>query len=236
MFNGPVRMLRALPVVPVLLLAGCGVAGTQFHPGVAAQVGDQTITARHVNEVTTDYCTAIEKVTKGNPNSGSQETPMRYLAHDFASALVEKAAAEQLAGEYDVTPTPAYRSGLAQLEPQIAELDQGEKDAVREVIGARAYTDDVLTQIGQAELEDQGKGDATAEDQLAAGQDRLRAWVADHDVEINPRYAAVLGSSEQVDTDLSYPVGDDAKGGLAAQVDAGYTKGLPAHLVCLDYS
>lgn len=231
-----VRILRALTVVPVLLLAGCGVAGTEFHPGVAAQVGDETITTRHLDQVTSAYCTAIEKVTKGDPNSGNQQTPMRYLSHDFVGALVEKAAAEQLADDYDVQPTSSYKKDLAQLETQLTELDPDERDAVREVIGARAYSDDVLTQIGQVELEKQGKDDASADEQLAAGKDRLKQWVADHDVEVNPRYAAEFGNDAQVDTDLSYPVDDQAKAGLAAEVDPGYTSGLPAQLVCLDYS
>jgi peptidyl-prolyl cis-trans isomerase SurA len=231
-----VQIRRALPALPLVLLAGCGVAGTQFHPGVAAQVGDETITTRHVDEVTADYCTAIEKATKGDPNAGSQPTPMRYLSHDFAGALVDKAAAEQLAEEFGVDPTASYKEGLAQLEPQLADLDTDEQDAVREVIGARAYADDVLTQIGQIELEKQGKDDATAEDQLAAGQDELDQWVADHDVEINPRYAAELGNDAQVDTDLSYAVDKQATGGLSGEVDPDYTAGLPAHLVCLDYA
>ena len=64
-------MLRALPVLAsVVLLAGCGVAGTQFHPGIAAEVGDQTITTRHVDQVTDDYCKAVEKVSKGQPQAG----------------------------------------------------------------------------------------------------------------------------------------------------------------------
>jgi hypothetical protein len=231
-----VQIRRALPALPLVLLAGCGVAGTEFHPGVAAQVGDETLTTRHVDEVTADYCTAIEEVTKGDPNAGNQQTPMRYLAHDFATTLVEEAAAEQLAEEYDVEPSAAYKESLAQLEPQRADLDEEQQDAVREVIGARAYTDDVLAQIGRTELEDQGQDDATPEDQLAAGRERLNAWVADHDVEINPRYAVELGTVGQVDTDLSFAVDDQAKGGLAAEVDADYTSGLPAHLVCLDYS
>ncbi len=227
-------MLRALPVVvPVALLAGCGVAGTQFHPGVAAQVGDETITTRHVDQVTDNYCTAIEKVSEGQ-DTGGQQTPLRYLTHEFATSLIVKAAAEQLADEYDVEPTSSYKSALAQLEPQLAELDEDEKDAVREVIAAQSYTDDVLTQIGQLDLEDKGTDDATADDQLAAGQDLLRTWVADHDVEINPRYAIDFGTAEQVDTDLSYPVGSTAKNGLLPQADPDYTSALPDHLVCLD--
>ena len=227
-------MLRALPVVPsVALLAGCGVAGTQFHPGVAAQVGDETITTRHVDQVTDNYCTAVEKVSEGQDGAG-QQTPLRYLTHEFATALIVKAAAEQLADEYDVEPTATYRSDLAQLEPQLAELDEDEKDAVREVIGAQSYADDVLTQIGQIDLEDKGTAEATADDQLAAGRDLLRGWVADHDVEINPRYAIDFGTAEQVDTDLSYAVGSTAKNGLLPQADPDYTASLPDHLVCLD--
>jgi peptidyl-prolyl cis-trans isomerase SurA len=220
----------------VLVFAGCGVVGTQFHPGLAAQVGDETITTRHVDQVTANYCTALEKVTKGNTTGGSQQTPMRYLAHDFTSALVEKAAAEQLAAEYGVEPTSEYKKTLAQLEPQMTALDDDEKAAVREVVGAQSYTNDVLTQIGEIELKKQGKTGATSDDQLAAGQARLKQWVADHGVEINPRYGAELGTGDQVDTDLSYPLGTEAKGGLDKTVDPGYTASLPHQLVCLDYS
>jgi hypothetical protein len=231
-----VRVLRALPVLPILLLAGCGLAGTEFHPGVAAQVGDETLTTRHVDQVTSDYCAAIEKVTKGDPSGDNQPTPMRYLSHDFVGALVDQAATEQLAEEYGVEPTSTYKQNLAQLEPQLTGLEEDQKDAVREVIAARAYSDDVLTQIGQIELKKQGNDQASADDQLAAGRDRLKTWFADHDVQINPRYAAALGTDSQVDTDLSYAVGDEAKGGLKPEVDSAYTAGLPHQLVCLDYS
>jgi hypothetical protein len=233
-FNGSVRFLRALPVLPVVLLAGCGVAGTQFHPGVAAQVGDQTITTRHVDEVTDNYCTALETVTKGQSQQQVTQTPLRYFSHEFATALIVEAAAEQLADEYGVEPTSSVQSDLAQLEPQLSDLDEGEKDAVREVVGAQTYADDVLTQIGASSLEDQGKANAAAEDQLAEGRNLLRAWVDDHDVEINPKYGIEFGTPEQVDTDLSYALGKTAKAGLNAEPDDAYTSGLPDHLVCLD--
>ena len=131
-------------------------------------------------------------------------------------------------------PTSAYRSDLAQLEPQLVDLDQEEKAAVREVIGARSYADDVLTQIGADELAKQGTDTASTDDQLAAGRDLLRQWVGDHDVEINPKYAIEFGTAEQVDTDLSYPAGSTAQSGLLPQADPKYTQALPDHLVCLD--
>ena len=150
--NGPVRMLRALPVLPVVLLAGCGVAATQFHPGIAAEVGNQTITTRHVDQVTEDYCEAVEKVSKGQPEAQDARTPMRYLSHTFATNLIMRDAAEQLADDYDVQPTSAYKGNLAQLEPQLANLSDDQKEAVREIFGAQAYVDDVLTQIGEISL------------------------------------------------------------------------------------
>jgi hypothetical protein len=92
----------------------------------------------------------------------------------------------------------------------------------------------VLTQIGADSLEEQGTDDATPEDQLAEGRSVLRAWVEDNDVAINPKYGIEFGTPEQVDTDLSYAVGDTAKGGLSAEPDSDYAAALPDHLVCLD--
>ena len=86
---GSLRAASGPPRRLVVLLAGCGVAGTQFHPGVAAEVGDQTITTRHVDQVTDDYCKAIEKVSEGQERRAGQPTPMRYLTHEFASALID---------------------------------------------------------------------------------------------------------------------------------------------------
>ena len=237
MFNGRVRMLRALPVVTVLLsagaLTGCGVAGTQFHPGIAAEVGDQTITTRHVDQVTHDYCQAVEKVSKGQEQAAGSTTPMRYLTQQFASDLVVRAAAEQLADQYDVQPSSTYKSGLAQLEPQLTTLSGEQQDAVREIVGARSYTEDVLTQIGQLSLKKKGTTNASTDDQLAEGQKLVAQWMKDHDVEVNPKYSVDPGSNDPANTDLSFAAGTTAKAGLQARPDAAYTDALPSDFVCL---
>lgn len=219
----------------VVLLAGCGVAGTEFHPGVAAQVGDDTITTKHVDQVTDDYCAALEVVTKGQPGAAAQPAqPLRYFSHEFASGLIIRSAAEQLAEDYDVEPSGSYKSDLAQLMPQLVDLNDAQRDAVVEVIGAQSYAQDVLTVIGGTELAKDGKTDVTDEDKYAAGQEILAQWVADHDVEINPKYGIEFGTSTQVDTDLSYALGTTAKDGLKPESDPDYAASLPAHLVCLD--
>jgi hypothetical protein len=236
-FNSTVRLQRCLPVLAtsVVLLTGCGVAGTEFHPGVAAQVGDDTITTKQVDEVTADYCAALEVVTKGQPGAaGQQAQPLRYFSHEFAGELVARSAAEQLAEDYDVEPSGTYKSDLAQLMPQLVDLSDTQRDAVVEVIGAQSYVQDVLTVIGGVELAEDGNDDATDEDKFAAGQEVLDQWVADHDVEVNPKYGIEPGTAEQVDTDLSYPLGTTAKDGLKPESDPDYAASLPAHLVCLD--
>ena len=237
MFNGRVRWQRCLPVLAtsVLLLSGCGVAGTDFNPGVAAQVGDDTITTKHVDQVTTEYCAALEVVTKGQPNAGGTPAqPLRYFTHEFASQLITRSAAEQLADDLGVEPTGTYKSDLAQLMPQLEDLSDAQRDAVVEIIGAQAYAQDVLTVIGGDELAKDGTTDATDEDKYAAGQDALAKWVADNDVEVNPKYGIELGTQTQVDTDLSYALGTTAKDGLKPEADPDYAAALPAHLVCLD--
>jgi hypothetical protein len=246
-FNGLVRWQRCLPVLAtsVVLLTGCGVAGTGFHPGIAAEVGDDTITTKHVDQVTDDYCTAVEKVSEGQSEE-QQAQPMGYLTHEFANDLIIGSAAKQLAESYDVEPSADYTSGLAQLEPQLDELSDQQHDAVVEILGARAYAQDVLTTIGGIELGKQDNDSATDQDKYAAGMDVLNTWIADHDVVVNPKYSLELGTATEVDTDLSYALGKTAKAGQLGPANsnnpdpkldplrADYAAALPDHLVCLE--
>jgi peptidyl-prolyl cis-trans isomerase SurA len=221
--NVPVRLLRVVPVLAtsLVVLTGCGVAGAQFHPGVAAQVGDETITTRHVDQVTADACTGLEKFYKAQGRGGTS-TPMGTLAGQVTAAMVQQLVAEQLAHDYDIRTTAAYKDNLNQAEQQLSTLSDAQKDAVLEVVGAQAYADDVLVQIGEIELKKQGTEDSTADDQKAAGEKVLAAWVADHDVQLNPKYGITLGSDEQADTGLSYAVSKTDQAGL------------PSNLLCFD--
>ncbi len=233
-FNRSLRTLRALPVLGVALLAGCGVAGTQFHPGVAAEVGDQTITTRHVAQVTDDACKALTKLNEDPSASGGQPTPLRVIGRQVASALIDRAAAEQLADAYDVTPTADYKTSLAQTEGQLSAVSGDQKEAVLEVVEAQTYSGDVLIQIGKIELEKQGTDDSTADDQYAEGQKVLADWEKDHDIVVNPKYGIDPGSNEAVDTNLSFAAGETAKNGLSDDPDASYTGSLPGSLVCFE--
>ena len=76
-------------------LSGCGVAGTGFHPGVAAQVGDDEIRCRRSTRSRATTAAIIEQLRGEN-----QVLPLRYLRGGIAGQLAFVAAAEQLAEEY----------------------------------------------------------------------------------------------------------------------------------------
>lgn len=220
-----------------MLLAGCGVAGTQFRPGIAAEVGDQTITTRHVDQLTDDSCHALEKLNQ-NSGGGGSAAPMRVITSQVAGALIKKAEAEQLADQYDVTPSADYKTNLNQAAAQVTGVSADQKDAILEVVEAQAYAQDVLVQIGEIELKKQGTDDSTAQDQYAEGQKVAAAWADDHDVAVNPKYSIDPGSDdaadEAPDTNLSFAVGTAAKAGLSDDPAASYTDTLPGDLVCFD--
>src|SRR5919112_1090637 len=109
------RPLAGTVAASVLVLAGalsgCGVAGTGFHPGVAAQVGDDQIKVSRVDTIASDYCSAIREQLRGE----NQVLPLRYLRGGIAGQLALVAAAEQLAEEHGVEAGAQYDQKVAEL-------------------------------------------------------------------------------------------------------------------------
>lgn len=212
----------------IAALSGCGVAGTEFHPGIAASVGDQRITTDRVDELVTDYCAAYVDTLEG------ASVPLSVLRSGIVGRLAQKAAVEQLAEEYDVRPGTTYRRSVSMLTTQGSQLDEEASDAMVEVDSTPAYVEDVLTQVGEKVLAEQGQGDPTLEEGLAAGQEELKAWLEDHDAEVDPRYGIELQEGQPVarDTDLSVPVGETAKSGTAEEMSPEYAASLPKTQAC----
>lgn len=231
--NDGVRLHRLLPILAasVLLVSGCGVAETQFHPGVAAQVGDQTVSVDDVDALTSSYCAAVEdQIT-----AGGQSFPLAGFKSGIAAQLALVSAVDQLNEAYDVTPSSDYNTQVNQLKQQGAALEGKDLDAYLEVQSAQAYISDLLTQIGSIELEDEGEKDPTLDFQQARGQDALESWVAREGLTFDPRYSLeiVEGQPQPVDTDLTFAVGDIAKAGRAGgEPDPNYVASLPLSATC----
>ena len=224
------RSVLVLTGLTVGLLSGCGVAGTGFHPGAAAEVGDDTISVSTVNRYASDYCTAIEKQLEDN----KQALPQRYLRGGVAGQLALVSAARQLAAEYDVEPGPEYTQKVAELQSATAELSEGQQEAVIEIESSPVYIAGIQEAVGEKLLVTRGAADPAIAKARATGQRAFDAWLADHDVSIDPQFGVEIkdGQAVPTDTSLSYAVGDTAKKGQADTPDQEYAAGLSASLRC----
>lgn len=234
------RPLAALSVPAVLalsLLGGCGVAGTDFHPGIAAQVGRTTISTAEVDSVARDYCTAIE----GALQKAGQAAPLRSLRAASASSMVVRAAVSTLASDYGVRTGTGYQKAVSQVRSQLTQLgylsaDQIAElgDAVIEVETTDAYASDLVAGIGRATLLDQGNDNPTDAEAASAGQKVFAAWLDDQDVEIDPRFGLEVadGAVKSVDTSLTYASSTEAVAGQSTSQDPAAALALPASQRC----
>lgn len=208
-----------------LLLSGCGVAGTSFHPGVAAQVGDETISVSTVDSVASDYCSAIEPQL----SSQKQVVPRHYLRDGIAGRLTLLAAAHQLAADYGVDAGPQYDQKVAELQGAVDALPEGQQQAVIEIEASTAYIGGVQQAVGEKVLAAQGTTGASSQDAAKAGQAAFAKWFDQNDVTIDPQFGIGIkdGQTVKTDTSISFPVGDAAKQGEAATPDQSYAASLP---------
>jgi predicted extracellular nuclease len=224
--RSPKPILAVVALAAAGLLSACG--GAQ--PGVAARVGDQTITVSQVNRITDSYCNAYERQLEGE----GTVVPMSVISSNVVQTLAMTAAAEQLAEEFAVTPSPTYAAALANLEQTVASLEKDAADARVELERSVDYVTDVLTQVGRAQLEADGITEPSTDDSLAKGQDALNTWLATNEPEIDPQYGLALVElqPEVRDTSTSFAVSDLAKQGASGQVDPAYARSLPESQRC----
>lgn len=213
--------LAAGLALAVALLTGCG----STPPGVAVQVGDDEISMSEVDELTGEYCRAIERQLVGN----AQTVPMRYFRGGVAGNLALRSAAEQMAEEYDVEPGEVYDEKVAQLEQSVAVLDEDVRESVIVVESSAAYVEAVQVGVGERVLTEQGVAEPKYSERLREGRRVFEEWLAEEDVEFDPQLGVELsdGQVTPVDTSLSYPAGEDAQEGAKDQPDQTYARGLP---------
>lgn len=216
-----VRGLAGLAVASVVLLTGCG-AVPDLNPGVAARIGDETVTTRHVADTAKEYCAAVEtQLTDGQSVAGSA------LNTEVAGALVLRSAVDLFAAHEDVTAGSSLQQQEDQLATQIAKLSTSQQKAVRSVYLANYYAAAVFQSVGERDGE---KGDAA----VTAGQKEFADWLDDQDVRIDPRFGVELSKNgvSSVDTSLSYAVSSTAKKASAKTSDTAYVAGLPQTQRC----
>jgi hypothetical protein len=205
-----------------LVLTGCG---SSARPGVAVEVGNESISTSTVDSTSAHLCTALGDQFKSN----GTVVPMGFIRQGVVQLLTLSSTAEQIADEYGVEPAQAYQREVAQREATAESFPEEVRADYVEVMSANALASDILNQVGRIELEDQGVADPTVEQITQAGTDVFSSWPDQNGVEIDPRYGVEMkdGTLTPVDTNLSVAVGEDAKAGMATEPDATYANTLP---------
>jgi hypothetical protein len=205
-----------------LVLTGC--AGSA-QPGVAVQVGDETISTRTVDRASANVCTALGDEFRAN----GTVVPMGFIRQGVVQLMTLSETAYQIAEEYGVEPGAAYARDVAQRERTAEAFPEEVREDYVEVMSANALATDILEQVGRAELEAQGFADPTVEQVTQAGTDIFSSWPDRNGVVVDPRYGVEMvdGTLTPVDTNLSVAVGEAAQAGLETEPDATYANTLP---------
>lgn len=232
----------AAPLVGALtaatLLAGC--AGLE--PGAAVVVGDEIVSDERLDAASSALCTYFEPQLEEQ----QQSVPLVEVRRSAAVLLALRSAVEQLAEDYDASPTGDFNREVARLEGLAETLPEDEREAFLDVQSAQVYVPTTLSEIGGAVVGDD-EGDLTV--RTAAGLRELADFLRSSEVEFAPSIGmrvevpevperptleevnAIIGSFFQpADTSASVPVTDLA---VAAAGEAGEAAAaLPADQRC----
>lgn len=224
--RGALRRWRVLVTVGVagLALSACGA----IHPGVGAQVGDDTISLSRIDEIAQDFCAAV------GPQLDSQAKtfPNSYFRSGIAGTLAMRSIADQVAAEFDVSAqdNADYLDQLKQIQRNLAGAPEGARESLLLVDSAPPYVTAVQTEVGKVLLD--GKGDDS--DFLAAGADEFGKWTASHEVEFAPSLNTTVkdGTVKNSDPALTYALSGAAKEGLATEPNSVLAREMPASHRC----
>ncbi|MCY7396137.1 MAG: hypothetical protein LH468_08320 [Nocardioides sp.] len=234
-----VRVSLAACAVVLATSSACSVAGTDFQPGVAARVGDQTVTSNEVDRLTVAACGAFGPQLEAQ----NQVVALRQIKATVVQDLTLESAVRQLGEEYGVEPGETYLSEVSSAGGG-DDLSDDEREAVVVVSSTTTLVTDVLGQIG-AQLTAGGAGEDVAGAPAAAtpeavqrGGAELTRWLQDNDVEVDPQYGIDISDTGavEVDTSLAFGVSDVAKAAGAEQPDPATTMALPQTQRCGSYT
>lgn len=209
-----------------VLLSGCGAA----QPGVAAQIGEETIALSQVDDAAQAVCRSFEEQLR----SSSQLVPMSQMRQYSLSLLAASSEARQIAEEYGVEPDAAFQTEVANYTRTAANLPEELREVYVEVMTAEALVTSVIAESGEAALVAEGVVNPTTEQAAQRGSDIFSTWPDVNGVEVDPRFGLKLvdGQLQLAETSLSVPVSEVAVEGGAEQPGADFVGSLPVGHRC----
>lgn len=182
----------AITALTAGVLSSCGVAGTEFRPGVAAEIEDVTISMNDVDEAVEGACIYFTD----NRADGASAFPRYEVRQQLAQLTIQRAVVEHLVDETGAELGGVYETALAQLDGSYGDLPAEQRDGLILGYEAATFVDLGLAAVGAELLE--AEGQRNPEQQAAAdrGQAAYNAWITDHDVEINPIYGLAVSEGD----------------------------------------
>lgn len=222
------RLVRAGVVVGVAaLLAGCGSA----RPGVAASVGEESISISDVDDAALVACDYVE-------SQGQEVLAMRTVRGLLLSAMVNRSVGDQLADEYDVTAGTQFEQQLAQAEAQGASLPDDQREVIVSLQSAQPYRQAVTEAAARKVLADEGVIDPSTEQLEGKASILVSLWTQDNDIAVDPRFDVVITDGVAIANSspepLSFPLSQAALDGEEQDQQAlsGIAEGLPTSQRC----
>lgn len=223
------RAVRGLALAGAgLLLTGCGAA----RPGVAAQVGEETITLSEVDAAAIDVCKGLATIQPGTV------VPMRLARDVVLISEINRRIGDQVADEYGVSPGTDYEKQVADLRTQLSALPSDQLQAFLDLQTGGVFRDAITTAAARLSLQRDGVGSPTAQQISDRAVDLGMSWTDTHDIVIDPRFAVAIkdGAPDQVQggSAVSVALSETATLGLEndpANLES-YLRTLPASQRC----
>ncbi|HEX5862437.1 MAG TPA: hypothetical protein VFY58_11370 [Nocardioides sp.] len=222
------RLARLAVIAPaVMLLAAvlgsCGGAT----PGVAAEVGEDTITIDEVDQLAGDVCAVQESLPDDAAAPGAQATSGLTARDGALQSLVLRSIADQMADDYGLTTDQDYQAQVDQARLQFTGVDEEKVEAALPAYTAIPYFINIMRQVGER------NGAATGDEALTEGVRQAQDWQADNPIRTNPMFGSFNIGDQEIESerdDLSFPASSTAKDAEGGSAD--YFASLPESQRC----
>lgn len=212
--------LAAAIVVAAMALTGCDQS-----PGVAAKVGDTTISTHDLDLMTQALCTSHSQGQGG-------ATSVATVRKQALNALIESTLDHQFATKLGVPANQnMVNQEISRYNALFKALPADDRARTRQLLGSLFRGTFQIQQVGAAQMQQQGKK-YNPQAALTAGQKLRKKFDAKQDIDINPRFDTPGVGHVRGSGSLSVAKSDFAKKAGAQQPDPTWVSSLPKTQTC----
>lgn len=188
------RIGVGLAAAAVLVVSGCGA----MHPGAAIVVDGQSVSAQKVDDLAEKLCTAVTASGQSDVGGGDAR---QQAASMMLLLTATRQAADDLGIEVEPSQYALTNDDSQMLESQFPDANTSD---IEKLIKISKETSALMTAIGE---EESGESGQKAQQ---AGQKYVQDYIADADVDIDPRYGLDDTNQPQDVESLSVRVSDES--------------------------